>query len=160
MNNISLYHEDVKFIFSTLWSKISPVNEWLVLKSVSDFEQIKYGGHRFNVSDFNNLHVDCLAFIVKELNLSHDEETVVVSHHVPTFLNYPIVYKGSLLNEAFAVELFPFIESSNVDYWIYGHHHRNTPNFNIGKTQLLTNQLGYVKYGEHKMFRPDRVIIL
>ena len=143
VNNISIHHKDVKFIFSTLWSKISPVNEWQILKGLSDFQVIKNDGHRFSVSDFNDLHSDCVAFIVKELDLGHHKKTVVVSHHVPTFFNYPTIYKGSPINEAFAVELFPVIESSNVAYWIYGHHHRNVPDFNIGKTKLLTNQLAY-----------------
>lgn len=29
----------------------------------------------------------------------------------------------------------------------------NAPDFTIGKTQMLTNQLGYVKYEEHKYYR-------
>jgi len=36
------------------------------------------------------------------------------------------------LNEAFAVELFELIEDSGPDYWIYGHHHNNIPDFSIG----------------------------
>ncbi len=44
----------------------------------------------------------------------------MVPHHVPTFMNYPELYKGSKINEGFAVELFDTIEASSVDYWIYG----------------------------------------
>jgi hypothetical protein len=42
----------------------------------------------------------------------------------------------------FAVGLFDFIADSEVDCWIYGHHHVNSPEFNIKKTKMLTNQLG------------------
>ena len=35
---------------------------------------------------------------------------------------------------------------------LYGHHHQNIPEFTIGKTKMLTNQLGYVGYGEHMLF--------
>jgi hypothetical protein len=42
----------------------------------------------------------------------------VVTHHVPTLMNYPSVYENDQLNEAFAVELLDFIEDSKPDYWI------------------------------------------
>ena len=42
----------------------------------------------------------------------------------------------------------------------YSHTHGNTTDFEIGKTQLLTNQLGYVKYGEELGFSTDRKFIL
>ena len=160
VNNISFRHDNVKLIFSTLWSKISPVNEWQIEQSVSDFQVIKFNGRRFSASICNQLHLDSVAFIEKELNHSQDSKILICTHHTPTFFNYPEMYKGSAINEAFAVELFSFIETSNVDYWIYGHHHSNVADFRIGKTKLLTNQLGYVKYNEHQLFRQDKCIIL
>jgi hypothetical protein len=85
---------------------------------------------------------------------------VVVSHHVPTYLNYPEQYRGSILSDAFAVELFPLIKRTHPACWIYGHHHINTPDFLIGGTHLLTNQLGYVRYQEHSSFLPDKIFSL
>ena len=85
---------------------------------------------------------------------------MVVTHHVPTYKNYPEKYKDSIINEAFAVELFDFIETFAPDYWIYGHTHGNTPDFEIGKTKLLTNQLGYMKYGEQDGFNNDKHFII
>lgn len=80
------------------------------------------------------------------------------THHLPTFLNYPEHYKGDVLNEAFALELFDLIDSSNIDYWVYGHHHCNIPEFNIGKTRLVTNQLGYVQQYEHELLKQINVL--
>ena len=159
VNNISFQHEDVRLIFSTLWSKISPANEWQIERSISDFQVIKFNGHFFSTSNFNQLHSDSLDFIQKELGQNNAGKTVVITHHVPTFLNFPLQHKGSILNEAFAVELFPIIESSHIDYWIYGHHHNNTPDFNIGNTVLLTNQLGYVRNEENRDFSLAKTIV-
>jgi hypothetical protein len=100
-----------------------------------------------------------LAFLKQELK-STTTKKFVVTHHVTTYMHYPVEYKGSILNEAFAVELFDLIEATGPDAWIYGHHHGNTPDFKIGKTQMLTNQLGYVKYGEHLGFDFEKVIII
>lgn len=158
VNNISFQHEDVKLIFCTLWSKISPVNEGVIVRSVNDFRVIKNRGQSFTASDFNQLHSDGLGFIENALSQNNAVKTVVVTHHVPTLVNFPSQYKTSVLNEAFVIELFPLIESSGIDYWIYGHHHSNTPDFSVGDTVLLTNQMGYVRYKENVAFRTDKII--
>ena len=152
VNNTFVIHHDVKFIFSTLWSKISPGYEYQIERSMSDFRAIRYKGYRFSAKRYNELHEDSKTFLQKELATESTSKKIVVTHHVPTFMNYPSAYKGDILNEAFAVELFDLIEATGPDSWIYGHIHANTPAFEIGKTKLLCNQLGYVKYEEHSMF--------
>ncbi len=160
VNNVSEIITDTRFIFSTLWSKINPGKQWFIEKSMGDFQVIKHNGFRFSIDRFNEQHELCLAFVTEALTPKHTGKTIVVTHHVPTLMHYPEQYKTSELNEAFAVELFELIEKYQPDYWIYGHHHSNTPEFEIGKTKLLTNQLGYVKYGENKGFDANRVITI
>lgn len=160
VNNIAIQHGGVKLIFSTLWSNISPTSEPYVQGSVNDFRLIQFNGHRFSPADFNRLHLESRTFIQEELRKGYPGKTVVISHHVPTFLHYPEKYKGDRLNEVFGVELFDFIEGSGIDYWIYGHHHNNVPDFSIGKTRLLTNQLGYVRAEEHRLFNAAKAITL
>ena len=95
-------------------------------------------------------------FYSERIETLNEEKVAVFTHHCPTFLNYPEQYRGDLLNEAFAVELFDMIETSNIAYWGYGHHHNNTPDFTIGNTQLVTNQLAYVQQNEHLLFKSDK----
>ncbi|MBL0031032.1 MAG: metallophosphoesterase [Bacteroidetes bacterium] len=158
INNVSVIESDVKFIFSTLWSKISPVNMRPIQQGMSDFKVIKRNGQIFNPHDFNELHEASLHFIEREIQNLNSGKVIVVTHHVPTFMNYPNEYKGSDLNEAFAVELFDLIEKAAVDYWLYGHNHRNQPDFDINGTRVITNQLGYVKYGENQQFDVKKCI--
>lgn len=158
VNNISVIHENVKLIFSTLWSKISEAYQWQIERSLNDFHLIKHKGYRFSAEQYNQFHTKSLAFIQQELKMTKKEKIAVFTHHCPTFLNYPEQYKGDLLNEAFAVELHDLIESSNIDYWAYGHLHSNIPEFSIGKTKLITNQLGYVQRNEHRLFETNKVI--
>jgi Icc-related predicted phosphoesterase len=145
----------VNFIFSTLWSKISPNNELHIKSRVSDFFTISIDGEAFRPKHFNQLHDESLGFITDELSKRKSEKNVVITHHVPTLLNYPAAYKASLINEAFAVELHDLIVKYQPEVWVYGHSHVNTPEFTIGKTKLLTNQLGYVDMQEHETFRLD-----
>ena len=160
LNNQSVVHKDVRFIFSTLWSKISPAYQFQIERGMSDFHVIKYNKYRFSADRFNQLHSDCLGYIRSELEKPFAGKTIVVSHHMPTFLNYPPKFKGDVLNEAFAVELADLIVSSKPDYWIFGHLHGDIPVFELGSTKLLTNQLGYVKYNEHQLFNANKSINL
>jgi len=158
LNNTVVEDEKVRLIFSTLWSKISPGNEWHIERGVNDFHLIKYKGHRLSSVEFNQLHAESFTFLKTKLEKKADIPTVVVTHHVPTLMNYPEQYKNSAINEAFAVELFDLIEPSGAEAWIYGHSHCNTPDFLIGNTRILTNQLGYVKNNEHQTFISDKFI--
>lgn len=160
VNNTSVVHGNTKLIFSTLWSKINTDHKWQIESGLNDFHVIRYKGHRFSAEVYNQLHEESLAFIKQALNECKEENIAVFTHHCPTFLNYPEQYKGDVLNEAFAVELFDLIESSNINYWVYGHHHTNTPDFVIGNTRMRTNQLGYVHSNEHLQFDTGKVIDL
>lgn len=160
LNNTAIEHNGVRLLFSTLWSKINPALEFVIQKSMADFRLIKSNEKKITVDEYDQLHEDCRAFLAKELSNETDENTIVVTHHRPTFFNYPEKYKYSELNTAFATELFDLIEPSNVDYWIFGHSHEVVPDFKIGKTTLTTNQLGYVEYGEHLAFQLNRVTIV
>jgi predicted phosphohydrolase len=152
VNNHRVLLEGIQLVFTTLWSDISPVNEVIIQQSVNDFHSIRYNGVPLSVSQFNQFHQEALAFLADAFTKKGEEKMMVVTHHVPTRLQYPEKYVKSPLNDAFAVELHDFIAASPADYWVYGHHHINTPPFTIGNTVLLTNQLGYLKYGEEKGF--------
>ena len=158
VNNTTVHHGDTRFILSTLWSKINPAHSWDIERNMSDFQVIRYNGYRFTTDRFSELHQASIQCMKDELAKNYTGNTIVATHHVPTLMHYPAQYKGSILNEAFAVELSPLIETSGIDYWIYGHHHTNTPDFTIGKTTMITNQLGYVQYGEHRLFDNAKTI--
>jgi predicted phosphohydrolase len=157
LNNQAIFHQNVRFLFSSLWSKIRPAYQFQIERSMSDFHVIKYHGYRFSVDHFNQLHSDSMNFIQPQLEQPFAGKTIVVTHHMPTFMNYPPKFKGDILNEAFAVELHDYIEQTQPHYWIYGHIHANAMDFKIGKTQLLSNQLGYVRHGENTHFLNDVV---
>lgn len=160
VNNVTIDFQDIRFIFSTLWSKISALNQWTIQQSLSDFHVIKLNQKSLFPADYNKFHEESIGFLQKELSSDKQASRIVVTHHVPTFLNYPEKYKGDVLNEAFATELYDLIEGTGVEYWIFGHHHQNIPDFQIGKTVLVTNQLGYVQYNEHQQFDPNRTLEL
>ncbi len=155
VNNQLIPYKNVNFICSTLWSKIGLINALDIQRSISDFFSIKWQDKKFTTRQFNQLHESCISFLQKTITENAGAKNIVVTHHIPTLLNYPAKYRNNPLNEAFAVELFDFIHDSNIACWIYGHHHTNIETFAIGKTAMLTNQLGYIHHKEHKAFKAN-----
>ncbi len=157
--NSVVHLPDVDIIVSTLWSKIEPENEYMVERGVSDFYRIKYDGHSLNAQNFNAEHERCLAFIQQAVADSRAKKKIVLTHHVPTQLCTAPEFKGSTINGAFTVELGNYIADSGIDYWIYGHSHRNIE-AQIGATRIISNQLGYISHGEYRRngFDPSKYI--
>ncbi len=161
LNNNVIEIDDIKLIFTTLWTELDPRYLLLIVNSVADFDYIHYGGHILTAEDYNSLHYKSLAFLREVLkNNEKQKRTVVVTHHLPSYLCIHNDFKNSRINSAFYVDLTSMIEQNNIDVWIYGHSHRNMPDFYIGQTLLTTNQLGYVHLNEHHSFNSSKTLKL
>jgi Icc-related predicted phosphoesterase len=154
VHNVNILYEDVEFTFSTLWSKISSINEKDIEQSVSDFDCISINNRKLRAVDFNKLHHESLSFVQQSLN-NKKRKSVVVTHHLPSKLCNSAVHNRSPINEAFCVDLTNMIENSNANFWIYGHSHVNRQPLFIGNTIVITNQLGYVHNNENGSFRKN-----
>jgi Icc-related predicted phosphoesterase len=152
VNNVSVELGGLIVHFSTLWTEIPERNARIIEKRMADYHVIKKDGETLTVADTNPMFRLSRNFIMDALETNHHKKQVVVTHHVPTYSHYPPEYLGSPLNTAFAVELDPMIERLNPAAWLFGHSHSNIGRFKVGDTLMLTNQLGYVGYGEQKGF--------
>jgi predicted phosphohydrolase len=159
VNNTTVTIDDVTIIFSTLWSKISPINEKIIEQSVSDFSCIVKNKKRLKAMDFNQLHNESLSFIKNELKKER-KKTILVTHHLPSNLCNSDEHLGSPINEAFCVDLTQLISANDINFWIYGHSHYNQKPLIIEKTLLLTNQLGYVHMNEHLNFKTNAYFVI
>lgn len=140
---------DIDIIVSTLWSHIEPYNAYMTERGVSDFYRIRYDGYRLSADTFNQEHERCLRFVKRAVSESEAKCKIVLTHHVPTELCTAPEFRESLINGAFTVELGNYIAESGIDYWIYGHSHRNIE-AQIGETRILSNQLGYISHAENR----------
>lgn len=116
---------------------------------MSDFSLIRDGGSAITSAGYNALHKRDLAFIKSAVSQSTASKKVVVTHHVPSRLLVAPEFKGSDLESGFTVDLTDYLESSGIDLWVYGHSHRSIDRV-IGQTRVVSNQIGYAVYGEHK----------
>lgn len=149
--------ENIDIIVSTLWAHIELADAYYTENYISDFRRIVKGGKIITFAEFNQEHRRCFDFINKAVTDSNAKFKIVVTHHVPSFQMLSPEFVGSKANGAFTVELAEYIEHSGIDYWIYGHSHRNK-DVTIGKTQCVCNQLGYVFANEHQTFSVSKII--
>lgn len=149
--------EDTDFILSPLWAHIDAKNAYYTERCISDFRRIRYNDDLLTFAEFNAEHEKCLQFIQQAVADSTAAHKVVVTHHVPSFQLQNPQFANSQVNGAFIVELQDYIQTSGIDYWIYGHSHYNC-DCRIGNTLCLSNQLGYVFQNEHTTFNPSKTI--
>lgn len=156
-NAVISLDNDIDLIATTLWSHIDIRDAFRTEAAVNDFKRIRSGMEPLSWMRFNEEHVRCICFLAESVKRSQAKHIVVATHHVPSFELMSGEFKGSVLNGAFTVELGDYIAGSPIEYWIYGHSHRNIDKV-IGKTQCLSNQLGYVFQNEHQSFSRNSYI--
>ena len=119
--NVGYYHNKVirigttDFILSTLWTRISPLDEMMVQAGMNDYRQILYNRHRLTAKDITDEFEKNFTFIQKSVETSDAEKIVVVTHHLPTFASIDKRYAGDPLNVAFATELGNYIADSRIN---------------------------------------------
>jgi predicted phosphodiesterase len=146
--NSVIHYGDIDIIVSTLWGHINPCDAYVTEHSVSDFYRIRCNQFRLTADTFNAENEKCVTFIKQAVQQSVARIKIVVTHHVPTQLAVAEEFINSSINGVFTCDLSNFITDSDIDYWIYGHSHRNIDCV-LGKTKIVSNQLGYVFNGEH-----------
>ena len=155
--NAVVHIQDIDIIVSTLWANITLEDAYITEHSVTDFRRILYGEDILTFADFNREHKRCFEFIKQSVAASTAKHKIVVTHHVPSFQLMSPEFLGSHINGAFTVELADYIATSGIDYWIYGHSHRNIDK-TIGTTRCVCNQFGYAFHNEHLTFDRNKII--
>lgn len=134
---------DIDLIASTLWGHIEPKDAFVTERSVNDFYRIQVNGEVMNSQLFNEENEKCRSFIEKSVAESKAKHIVVATHHVPSYELVSPQFMGSPINGAFTVEMGNYIACSPIEYWIYGHSHRNIDKV-IGDTRCVSNQFGWL----------------
>jgi predicted phosphodiesterase len=140
--------DGVNFFGGTMWTDfesgdISAMQNATV--GINDFKVINYEGTAFTPEDSVKLHQAFLTKLEAWLYKPISGPRVVITHHAPVIKPDSIhsEYTGKLLKPAFvAYDTLALIEKYAPDVWIHGHTHECDYQ-TIGKTKILSNQLGY-----------------
>ena len=136
----------VYFFGGTMWTDFNNGDTEamdIASRQMNDYRQILTSSHAaLKPTDTIIFHE---AFVEKLLAWFEEEvsgERVVISHHAPV-VNPHTQYGSSPLMPAFnSLDMQEIIEKHQPRLWVYGHTHE-CDNQTIGRTQIISNQLGY-----------------
>ncbi len=136
----------VHFFGGTMWTHFNArdMNAMETAQhQMNDFKLIKKeDALPFLPSDTLKLHEAFVTKLEDWFSQNLKGPRVVISHHAPV-INPRTQYLGSPLMPAFnSLDMQDVIEKYQPDLWIYGHTHE-CDDQTIGKTRIISNQLGY-----------------
>ena len=146
LNNSDFTVDEVYFFGGTMWTDFNKSNHNAMqsaMVAMNDFKQILTENFNFLApQDTIKMHLEFKEKLINWLEKNHNKKRVVISHHAPV-LNPNSKYGNSHLQPAFnSLDMVEIIEKYQPDLWIYGHTHE-CDNQIIGKTRIISNQLGY-----------------
>lgn len=163
LDNATINYGDVRIIGSTLWSDFDlyaqgdsySLAEAMVScrHGIADFQHIAMSAsageglfeRKFLPKDARELHKCARQFIESELEIPHQGETIVVTHHAPHNLSIAPRFRGDLLTANFVSNLSNIFTRYDIDYWIHGHTHTFFDYIvpENRKTRIICNPRGY-----------------
>lgn len=143
----------VNFFGGTMWTDFNGANaESMAVAAgrMNDYKLItRDDGQLLTPADTLPLHAAFKAKLLQWLETPVTGPRIVITHHAPC--EPPdTIYKGSPLTPGFnSFDMLPVIDQYQPDFWFYGHTHE-CDRQKIGRTQIMSNQLGYVKNGAYE----------
>lgn len=176
LDDSAIVLDGVRFLGSTLWTDFSARPGYLsfadavreAARGMNDYKLIKFGAGRsrdkLQPRDTINAHKVSRAFLERALAEPHDGDTVVITHHAPS---YRSLRSGGLnfsdLDWCYASNLENLMHGDNAPaIWMHGHIHTSR-DYSVGNTRIIANPRGYpLRAGvrENPDFDPGLVVQL
>lgn len=156
LENETVEIDGARFLGTTLWTALdNPINEIVVKDVMNDFNYIK----GMSVAKWKYAHTQARAFLEDELAKEYDGDTVVVTHHAPSFMSVAECYAGNPCNDAYASNLDNLIAYNDIKLWCHGHTHVSF-DYEIADTRIICNPHGYWEKEENPNYNPSLVVDL
>jgi len=150
-NNVPVYFlenekaviKGVRFVGCTLWTGFNGGNQDVIDSFCSDLNDCDQIGVR--PDELLKRHIDSVVFLSKTLSEKYAGETVVVTHHAPSYQSYRSAeydYEDEELSHYYCSDLEGIIEQYKPCLWVHGHIHE-VADYRIDKTRVVCNPRGY-----------------
>jgi Icc-related predicted phosphoesterase len=142
----SISIDGVHFFGGTMWTDFMRGNEQamsMAKRQINDFKLIKNADSSpFKPADTLELHKHYVKNLLDWFESKLAGPRIVISHHAPV-INPRTQFMDSPLTPAFnSLDMQDIIEKHQPALWVYGHTHE-CDDQRIGKTRIISNQLGY-----------------
>ena len=132
----------VRFLGTTLWSRVLPRERRAVQSCLNDYRLIRHQGRILTPADTTRRFEENVLWLESALARHFAGSSVVISHHLPSPSCTHPMWRKSDINSGFASNLDAIILKYRPDWWIHGHTH-NPVDTRIGETRVLCNPVGY-----------------
>lgn len=156
LDNDVYFHKGIKFVGTTLWTKITK-NSLEIERRGNDYKKIYTNNRRIKVTDVNKWNYENINWLLGEI--SGQTNCIIVSHHAPLF-NMPGIkisdpsHISNGLEEIYHNDLrYLLRDSQSILAWCYGHTHYATE-FEYEGVVFFSNPLGYFR--EQPNFKPEK----
>ena len=166
LENEAVYVHGLQFLGCTLWSGFDALpahSRQYSMDSaeqiVADFQLIRTddANRKFYPSDALNRHLESKKWLDQKLQEIDSRKTVVVTHFPPIREARHQTIPEDFLANYFQAECSELIQRHQPAYWIYGHNHYSYST-ELGKTRIVSNQLGYPNEKNIPIFNEDKSI--
>lgn len=151
----------VRFLGCTLWTPLNHPLDELTAQGMNDFDEIWVDGAFFTTQDWRQEHEACRYFLDTEVAKDFDGETVVITHHAPSYQSIGEKFAGDKMNICYANSLEGLMWYNPIKLWVHGHIH-NSVDYMVGdeiqSTRVLCNPRGYFGTDENRDFNPRLTI--
>ncbi len=160
LENESVVIGDVRFLGCSLWTDLGGAeNDHFdkLIRRVNDFRKVSVGDRNFNHEDFLALHHASREWLSSVLDEPFEGETVVVTHHAPTFWSWQEHFDDPMLH-AYCNDLKALLHKHDISFWFHGHTHY-VQDYLCAGTHVICNPRGYIKRDRlTKRFDPLRLL--
>lgn len=142
LNNGSISISGVKFLGTTLWTKINP--KYQSMLDVSNNRIIMFKYLFPTIKEANAEFTKSYEWLKNSLEESSNDRQVIITHHVPTYSLQHEKYKhtgSAFTNSLFYSEILDSLDLSKVKYWYCGHTHESGK-IKYGNTEIIINPYG------------------
>jgi Icc-related predicted phosphoesterase len=156
LENSSVTLDGIRFIGGTLWTDMQrgdPLAVMAATTTMNDFRYIRTGINysKFNTSTWLDAHRATRRFIFETLNSDAVTPTVVLSHHLPSFMCISPAFEhgpyGPYYASTLDAEIHDAAANTNLVAWFHGHTHDTCYQDKLG-IPIIANPFGYLSSQE------------
>jgi Icc-related predicted phosphoesterase len=153
LENEIVEHNGVMIMGATMWTDCNKGDDLTLYhlkgcmndyKVVQNYYKDRNVYHKLIPEHTCGVHRKTREWFKLMLSMHRDKPFVIVTHHAPSFMSVPDMYKGDqLMNGGYASDLSEFIlDNENIKIWIHGHMH-DPIDYEIGQCRVISNPKGY-----------------
>ena len=160
LENSAVELNGIRFLGAILWTDMNQGNNLVINAAkvgLNDFHVIRKDNRKFTPEDSIILHNQSVKWLKSELKKKFNGKTVVITHHLPSYLSVHKKYEKSPINPCFYSDLNNLIKKFKPNLWIHGHTH-DSFDYVLDKTRIVCNPHGYLNYEQNKKYDPSMII--